>query len=117
MRFSGQPNNGTAPVQPVYYGLHHLDSKDSSICHEATVRSFCTWRQIIDVRGALQKLDDTSFSIPNETVEAIHQVVKAVQEFHDIFQPFMQDCTECLGGLYLARKVSVGKRNQASRDV
>ncbi|KAJ5636117.1 uncharacterized protein N7484_009430 [Penicillium longicatenatum] len=91
-------------VQPVY---HDLDSKDHSICHGATVRSFCIWRQIIDVRGALQKLDHMTSGIPNKTSEAIHEVVKAVQDFHDTYQPFMQDCTKSFESLSLARKVSI----------
>ncbi|KAJ6102671.1 hypothetical protein N7486_005098 [Penicillium sp. IBT 16267x] len=103
----GSDNFQDYSITPAYQGLRDLDSKDPSICHEATVRSFCIWRQIIDVRGALLKLGDITSDIPNATSEAIYQVVKAVQEFHDTFLPFMQDCTECLGGLSLVRKVSV----------
>jgi hypothetical protein len=46
--------------------------------------------------------------IPNETSEAIHEVVMAVQDFHDTYQPFMQDCTQSFESLSLARKVSIG---------
>ncbi|KAJ5546359.1 hypothetical protein N7494_003944 [Penicillium frequentans] len=103
-RENGQTKDGTAPV---YHSLQDIDSKDSSVCHEATVRSFCIWRQIIDVRAALLKLDDISSGIPLETCNAIHQAVNAVQEFDDTFQPFMQDCTDSFGDLSLARRVSI----------
>ncbi|KAJ5746005.1 hypothetical protein N7520_011187 [Penicillium odoratum] len=106
-RGSDLENDELASVQPIYHGLRGLDSKVPLICHRASVQSICIWRQIVDLRGALFNLEDATSGIPTEISEAIHEVVRAVQGFHDLFQPFMHDCTECLGGLSLSSKVSV----------